>query len=78
MPSRYSASPRDRDARQHLMEAVGRQGHASGYEGWRVDKAGRAFQIHAGVVWNLIDAEGARLGQAALLWPDTQRLGQVK
>ncbi|WP_323148605.1 MEKHLA domain-containing protein [Pseudomonas oryzihabitans] len=77
MPSRFSASPKDRDERQRLMEAVGRQGYASGYEGWRVDKAGEAFQIHAGVVWNLVDAEGIRLGQAALFWPDPQRIGQV-
>ncbi|GAC1038041.1 MEKHLA domain-containing protein [Pseudomonas sp. No.117] len=78
MPSRFSASPKDRDERQRLMEAVGRQGYASGYEGWRVDKAGEAFQIHAGVVWNLIDVEGARLGQAALFWPDPQRIGKVE
>ena len=77
MPSRFSASPKDRDERQRLMEAVGRQGYASGYEGWRVDKAGEAFQIHAGVVWNLVDAEGIRLGQAALFWPNPQRIGQV-
>ena len=77
MPSRFSASPKDRDERQRLMEAVGRQGYASGYEGWRVDKAGEAFQIHAGVVWNLVDAQGIRLGQAALFWPDPQRIGQV-
>lgn len=78
MPSRFSASPKDRDERQRLMNAVGRQGYASGYEGWRVDKAGEAFQIHAGVVWNLLDANGQRLGQAALFWPDLQRIGEVE
>lgn len=78
MPSRYSASLQDRAERQRLMNAVGRQGYASGYEGWRVDKAGEAFQIHAGVVWNLLDATGQRLGQAALFWPDPQRIGKVE
>ncbi|MDQ7913585.1 MEKHLA domain-containing protein [Pseudomonas sp. 102515] len=78
MPSRFSASPKDRDERQRLMEAVGRKGYASGYEGWRVDKAGQAFEIHAGVVWNLVDVDGQRLGQAALFWPDLQRVGQLE
>ncbi|MGM3423710.1 MEKHLA domain-containing protein [Pseudomonas benzopyrenica] len=78
MPSRFSASPKDRDERQRLMEAVGRQGYASGYEGWRVDRDGEAFQIHAGVVWNLLDVDGQRLGQAALFWPDPQRVGQLE
>lgn len=78
MPSRFSASPKDRAARQVLMETVGRQGYASGYEGWRVDQAGRAFMIHAGVVWNLLDSDGQRLGQAALFWPDKERIGQVE
>lgn len=78
MPSRFSASPKDRDERQRLMEAVGCQGYASGYEGWRVDRAGEAFRIHAGVVWNLVDVDGQRLGQAALFWPDPQRVGQLE
>lgn len=78
MPSRLSASPKDRAARQVLMETVGRQGFAMGYAGWRVDRTGRPFMIHAGVVWNLVDAEGRRLGQAALFWPDAQRVGQVE
>ena len=78
MPSRLSASPKDRAARQLLMETVARQGFATGYAGWRVDRTGRPFMIHAGVVWNLVDAEGVRLGQAALFWPDPQRIGQVE
>ena len=78
MPSRLSASPKDRAARQVLMETVGSQGFATGYAGWRVDRTGRPFMIHAGVVWNLVDAEGSRLGQAALFWPDEQRIGQVE
>ncbi|WP_295464451.1 MEKHLA domain-containing protein [uncultured Pseudomonas sp.] len=78
MPSRLSASPKDRAARQVLMETVGRQGFATDYAGWRVHRTGRPFMIHAGVVWNLVDAEGRRLGQAALFWPDEQRIGQVE
>ncbi|MEH3024409.1 MAG: MEKHLA domain-containing protein [Pseudomonas oryzihabitans] len=78
MPSRYSASPKDRAARQRLMETVAHQGFATDYEGWRVDRAGRSFKIHAGVVWNLLDREGQRLGQAALFWPDARRIGQVE
>lgn len=75
MPSRLSASPKDRDARQVLMETVRDKGFAADYTGWRVDHQGNPFMIYAGSVWNLLDAQGQRVGQAALFWPDAARVG---
>ena len=75
MPSRFSASELDRAARQVLLEQVTANGIADGYSGWRVDAQGEPFMIHAGVVWTLLDEAGQPCGQAALFWPDEQRIG---
>jgi len=75
MPSRFSASELDRAARQVLLEQVTANGIAEGYSGWRVDAHGQPFMIHAGVVWTLLDEAGRAVGQAALFWPDEQRVG---
>ncbi|CAG8872626.1 MEKHLA domain-containing protein [Pseudomonas fluorescens] len=77
MPSRYSASPLDRAVRQTLLEQVTAHGIAHGYSGYRVDRQGNAFMIHEGKVWTLIDQHGGRVGQAALFWPDAERVGQL-
>ena len=77
MPSRFSASPLDRAMRQTLLEQVTAHGIAHGYSGYRVDKAGNAFMIHEGKVWTLVDQQGVHLGQAALFWPDAERVGQL-
>ena len=70
MPSRFSASSVDREARQALLNVVQTQGVASGYTGYRVDRYGHAFMIHDGIVWEVVDEKGIRHGQAALFWPD--------
>ncbi|MFC6339970.1 MEKHLA domain-containing protein [Pseudomonas sp. CCM 7891] len=75
MPSRFSASELDRVARQVLLEQVTAQGIAQGYSGWRVDAEQQPFMIYAGVVWTLLDEAHKSCGQAALFWPDEQRIG---
>ncbi|MGV1014512.1 MAG: MEKHLA domain-containing protein [Methyloceanibacter sp.] len=65
LPSRLSADIADRAARQHLLEAVARDGYAANYQGWRIAKSGRRFFIEDGVVWQLIDTTGQLRGQAA-------------
>lgn len=75
MPSRFSASELDRAARQVLLERVAANGIADGYSGWRVDAQAQPFMIYAGAVWTLLDETGQPCGQAALFWPDEQRVG---
>jgi hypothetical protein len=72
LPSRLSAEAQERAERQSLLEEVTRNGFLSGYRGVRVAKSGRRFIIEDGVVWELIDREGNRHGQAAafLSWQD--------
>jgi PAS domain-containing protein len=72
LPSRLSAEPVDREDRQSLLDAVARRGFATGYSGLRIAKSGRGFWIEDGVVWQLIDDDGAVRAQAATFakWRD--------
>lgn len=72
LPSRLSAELPNRAERQTLLEAVTRNGFISDYRGLRIAKSGRRFWIEDGIVWQLIDAEGYRRGQAATFtrWKD--------
>ncbi|MDB5409787.1 MAG: hypothetical protein JWL84_4699 [Rhodospirillales bacterium] len=65
LPSRLSAEAANREERQRLLEAVARNGFMSGYRGLRIAKSGRRFTIEDGLVWQLVDADGAWCGQAA-------------
>ena len=72
LPSRLSAEAPDRAERQRLLDDVARSGFVSNYSGIRVAKSGRRFRIADGVVWQLIDTDGALHGQAATFssWRD--------
>ena len=72
MPSRLSAEAPNRAERQKLLDAVSRDGYISGYCGLRVARSGRRFWIEDGLIWQLIDADGAYRGQAAMfaVWRD--------
>jgi MEKHLA domain len=65
MPSRFSAEPLARHERQRLLERVARDGYIDDYSGVRIAKSGRRFMIRRATVWNLVDADGNRAGQAA-------------
>jgi hypothetical protein len=65
MPSRLTAEAPVREERARLLEAVARNGYIDDYSGIRVSKHGRRFRIERATVWNVINAEGARVGQAA-------------
>ncbi len=65
LPSRCSAEPLNRAERAKLLERVTRQGYVDDYCGMRVASSGRRFMISGGTVWNLVDEQGVRHGQAA-------------
>jgi PAS domain-containing protein len=65
LPSRLSADTPDREERRKLLEAVTRDGFATGYRGLRIARSGRRFWIEDGTVWQLIDETGVVRGQAA-------------
>lgn len=72
LPSRLSAEPLAREARERLLARVAAHGHIDDYAGVRIAGDGRRFRILAAVVWNLVDAEGGLHGQAACFsrWED--------
>ena len=65
LPSRHSAESPARSERQRLLEQVARQGYIDDYSGIRVSKTGKRFLIERATVWNLMDAAGQVVGQAA-------------
>lgn len=65
IPSRQSAEPILQDERQSLLQRVQQFGFMDDYSGIRISKTGRRFWIRNATVWNLIDANGLRVGQAA-------------
>lgn len=64
-PSRLTAEPVHREERARLLERTGRDGFVDDYSGIRISSSGRRFHIPRATVWNLVDAAGERVGQAA-------------
>lgn len=65
LPSSASAEPVHRDERRRLLDEVSRHGFIADYSGIRISRRGRRFRIRNAIVFNLVDSEGAYLGQAA-------------
>ncbi|TCL71087.1 MEKHLA domain-containing protein [Rhizobium sp. BK251] len=72
LPSRLSAEAPDREERQRLLDGVTRDGFIANCRVLRVKKSGRHFWMEDGIVWQLIDEDGKRHGQAATFssWTD--------
>lgn len=64
-PSRLTAEPVHRDERARLMQRTLEQGYVDDYRGVRISATGKRFLIERAIVWNLHDALGERVGQAA-------------
>jgi hypothetical protein len=65
LPSSASAEPVHRDERRRFLEEVSRHGFIADYSGIRISRHGRRFRIRNATVFNLLDDDGAYLGQAA-------------
>jgi len=64
-PSRLSAEASLREERQALLDRVTREGFIDDYSGVRIASSGRRFTIEQAIVWNILDEQGVRHGQAA-------------
>lgn len=64
-PSRLTAEPVHRDERARLLERTSRDGYVDDYAGIRISRSGKRFRIEQAIVWNLVDGDGHRRGQAA-------------
>lgn len=67
LPSRFSAEPMERVARELLLARVASDGYVDDYSGIRVSATGKRFMVRNATVWNLVDETGQPYGQAALL-----------
>lgn len=68
-PSRLSAEADDgiQTERQALLKAALAKGYIADYAGIRISASGRRFHIKNTTLWNVMDADGTKLGQAALI-----------
>lgn len=65
LPSRLTAEPMEREERARLLRLVEAQGYFDRYRGVRVSATGRRFLVETATVWNVLDEQGRRVGQAA-------------
>ena len=65
LPSHRSAEAGLREARARMLAGLEQSGIVEGYAGVRIAADGRRFAISGAQVWNLVDGQGARHGQAA-------------
>jgi PAS domain-containing protein len=65
VPSRFTAEPVEREAREELLRRTRDFGHVEDYRGVRISRAGRRFLIRQATVWNVRDDSGEPAGQAA-------------
>ncbi len=64
-PSRLTAEAMNRDARARMLAVAEQQGYYSGYRGIRISSTGKRFLVEDATVWNVVDGQGIRVGQAA-------------
>jgi len=69
LPSRLSAEPGARAAREALLARVVATGMIRDYSGVRISASGRRFRIDRVAIWTLIDEAGICQGQAAMFAP---------
>ncbi|HEY9734947.1 MAG TPA: MEKHLA domain-containing protein, partial [Trichocoleus sp.] len=67
MPSRLSAEPVHRDERAQMLAQLSTRGYVDNYQGIRISSQGRRFRLEQATLWNITDASGTRLGQAAMI-----------
>ncbi len=65
MPSRLTAEPMHRDERDRLLQRTTQNGYVDDYRGIRISRTGQRFLINQAIVWNVVDADHNKIGQAA-------------
>jgi hypothetical protein len=64
-PSRLTAEPTNHAEREWMLEQAKTRGYLDTYRGVRITSTGRRFLVENALIWNVVDAEGQRVGQAA-------------
>lgn len=63
--SRLTAEPENREERAWMLEQAAAHGFIDDYRGIRISGTGRRFLVEQATVWNIVDGEGQKRGQAA-------------
>lgn len=64
-PSRLTAEPMEQEERDRLLAQARAQGYISDYKGIRISSTGQRFWIQDVVLWDVLDEQNQRCGQAA-------------
>ncbi|XHX80476.1 MAG: MEKHLA domain-containing protein [Stenomitos frigidus ULC029] len=64
-PSRLTAEPIEQAERDRLLAQAKANGYISYYQGIRISSTGQRFWIQAVVIWDVLDEQKQRCGQAA-------------
>ncbi len=65
MPSRLTAEPVNQAERARMLEQASVRGYIDDYRGVRISATGRRFLVEQALVWNVVDKDGRKRGQAA-------------
>lgn len=65
LPSRLSAEAGNQAKRDKLLAEVAARGFVDDYQGVRISKTGKRFQIRNAIIWNVTDSNEIYQGQAA-------------
>lgn len=63
-PSRLTAEPGLREERERMLQRVTSRGFVDDYRGVRISRTGQRFLVQHATVWNVVDENRNRLGQA--------------
>lgn len=64
-PSKKTAEEDLRSKRKEMLSIAEKQGYFNGYEGVRISSSGKRFKIKNAIIWNVLDENGNKTGQAA-------------
>jgi len=64
-PSRLTTESTNRAEREWMLEQARARGYIDTYRGVRITATGRRFLVESAMIWNVVNAQGLRVGQAA-------------
>ena len=67
-PSTMTAQESEQKERNELLNQVNSRGFIENYKGIRVASDGKLFQIKDATIWNIVDKESIKIGQAVIIY----------
>ena len=67
-PSTMTAQESEQKERNELLNQVNSHGFIENYKGIRVASDGKLFQIIDATIWNIVDKQSIKIGQAVIIY----------